>query len=578
MSHTEKELLARIADLQSEIKKIKNRKKYGLVWEDKPEDVVLQCEHNIPILKEVKARKVVSDNALSTNILIEGDNYHSLSVLNYTHRGAVDVIYADPPYNTGSTDWRYNNDYIDKTDSFRHSKWISFMEKRLRLAKNLLKENGIICVTIDDYEISRLILLMEEIFGEFNHLGTVPVRNNPAGRSTTKGISITHEYAVFFGKTDTASVCRLDRNQAQIDRYDERDAKGTFEWVNFRKPGSKREESPKMYYPIFVSLDSVRLPKLAWDEKLDDYRLLEKPKKGEEIIYPIDDDGEQRRWRWGIERFIKEKDDLLSRKSKGKLHVYVKGRMNDEGVLPMTWWDKKEYSSTAYGTNLLKDIFAELQIFSYPKSLYAVMDSIRVMSDKKDAVILDFFAGSGTTGHATMELNKQDGGNRKFILCTNNENKICEEVTYERIKRVMKGYKNRKGEKVEGLGGNLSYFKTDLVSVDKLRRISDESKIKVTYQAGEMIALREDTLNEIEHNDWWQIFEGNGNLTAIYFTENKTKLKELLKILEKKNLPTTLYVFGWGKNEYKNDYSTHSIRVEDIPEPILEVYKEINRI
>jgi hypothetical protein len=133
-------------------------------------------------------------------------------------------------------------------------------------------------------------------------------------------------------------------------------------------------------------------------------------------------------------------------------------------------------------------------------------------------------------------------------------------------------------EKVEGLGGNLSYFKTDLVSVDKLRRISDESKIKVTYQAGEMIALREDTLNEIERNDWWQIFESDAKLTAIYFTENKTKLKELLKLLEKKNKPTTLYIFGWGKNEYKNDYSTHSIRVEDIPEPILEVYKEINRI
>ena len=130
-----------------------------------------------------------------------------------------------------------------------------------------------------------------------------PIRNNPAGRSTTKGISITHEYAVFFGKTDKAFVSRLDRNQSQLDRYDESDDKGTFEWVNFRKPGSMREESPKMYYPIFVSSNSVRLPKLIWDENADDYKLLEKPKKGEEIIYPIDDDGKQRRWRWGIERF-----------------------------------------------------------------------------------------------------------------------------------------------------------------------------------------------------------------------------------------------------------------------------------
>jgi adenine-specific DNA-methyltransferase len=155
----EKELLARIQDLEKQIKNLKDRKKFGLVWEDKPEEIVLACETQVPILKEVKNRKLVSDNKTPTNILIEGDNYHSLSVLNYTHANSIDVIYIDPPYNTGSTDWRYNNDYVDKEDSFRHSKWISFMDKRLRMARNLLKENGVICVTIDDYEISRLGLV-----------------------------------------------------------------------------------------------------------------------------------------------------------------------------------------------------------------------------------------------------------------------------------------------------------------------------------------------------------------------------------------------------------------------------------
>ena len=177
-----------------------------------------------------------------------------------------------------------------------------------------------------------------------------------------------------------------------------------------------------------------------------------------------------------------------------------------------------------------------------------------------------------------MELNKQDGGNRKFILCTNNENNICEEVTYERIKRVIKGYKNKKGEKVEGLGGNLSYYKTDLVNIDKLQKVSDESKIKVTYQVGEMIAVREDVSNEVDKNDWWQIFESNKKCVAIYFKEDKAQIKKLLEILEKKGMPTVLYVFSWGKNEYKNEYSSDLIRVEDIPEPILEVYKEINRL
>ena len=191
---------------------------------------------------------------------------------------------------------------------------------------------------------------------------------------------------------------------------------------------------------------------------------------------------------------------------------------------------------------------------------------------------MDFFAGSGTTGHAVLELNKQDGGNRKFILCTNNENKICEEVTYERIKRVMKGYKNKKGENVGGLGGSLSYYKTDLVKIDKLHKISDESKIKVTYQAGEMIAVREDTLDEVEKNDWWQIFDGNGKSTAVYFKEDKSQLQKLIQLLEKRDVPVALYIFGWGKNEYRNEYGSDLIRVEDIPEPILEVYKEINRI
>ncbi len=577
-NYSEKELLARIADLEKQIKSLKDRKKFGLVWEDKPDEVVLQLESNVPILKEVKNRKLVSDNLLPINILIEGDNYHSLSVLNYTHSESIDVIYIDPPYNTGSTDWRYNNDYVDKEDSFRHSKWLSFMDKRLRMARNLLKETGIICVTIDDYEIPRLLMLMEEIFNEFNHLGTIPIRNNPAGRSTTKGVSITHEYAIFFGKTEKSRVGRLERNQKQIDRYKEEDDKGKFEWVNFRKPGSMRSESPKMFYPIFISENEVRLPKIKWDDKNEEWSIKEKPRKGEDVIYPVDDDGKERRWRWGIERFTNEKAELTSKFVKNQFHVYVKGRINDEGVLPMTWWDKKEYSSTAYGTNLLKDIFSELQVFSYPKSLYAVMDSIAVMSEDKNVTVLDFFAGSGTTGHAVLELNKQDGGNRKFILCTNNENKIAEEVTYERLKKVIRGYKNKKGEKVEGLGGNLSYYKTDLVDIEKLQRISDESKIKITYQAGEMIAIRENTLNESDKNDWWQIFESDNKKTAIYFKEDKSKLPELVKLLEKEDKPTVLYIFGWGKNEYKNEYSTKNIKVEDIPEPIIEVYKEINRI
>ncbi len=569
MSQTEKELLARIADLQSEIKKIKNRKKYGLIWEDKPEDVVLQCQNNIPILKEVKTRKVVSDNSLPTNILIEGDNYHSLSVLNYTHRGAVDVIYADPPYNTGNKSWKYNNDYVEKEDSFRHSKWISYIDKRVRLAKNLLKESGLLIFAIDDYEVHTLRLLLDEIMGEDNRLGTVVVVHNPGGRQDEQYFATAHEYMLVYAKNrDQAIVKHLDQSEDKIKDYQFSDSISSYKLREYRRSGanSRRTDRPNLWYPIYINpktLEASISKMKGWDE-----------------IWPIDNEGIERVWRWGAGTFNEKKNDYIYIKKYGDgYRFYVKERsIHYKGEKSKTFWLKPEYSAVN-GTAVLKEIFSEKsdKIFDFPKSPFLMRDVLLVAS-QEDSTILDFFAGSGTTGHATLELNKQDGGKRKFILCTNNENKICEEVTYERIKRVMKGYKNKKGEKVEGLGGNLSYFKTDLVSVDKLRRISDESKIKVTYQAGEMIALRENTLNEIEKNDWWQVFEGDGKLTAIYFTENKTKLKELLKILEKKNQPTTLYIFGWGKNEYKNDYSTHSIRVEDIPEPILEVYKEINRI
>lgn len=449
-------------DLIKEIEQLRKRKKYGLVWEDKPENVVEQCKTELPVLEEVKNKEIITDPDKPVNLLIEGDNYHALSVLNYTHKGKIDAIYIDPPYNTGAKDWKYNNDYVDSEDPYRHTKWISFMAHRLKIAKNLLTNKGIICITIDDYEVPRLTMLMEEIFGEFNHLGTVIIRNNPAGRSTVKGISITHEYAIFFGKSKLSQVGRLPRNQKQKDRYNHKDEKGYFEWVNFRKPGGLKKESPKMYYPFFLSKKSLRIPSIKWDEDKNEWELLEKPKKDEKIIYPVDDYGKEKRWRWGIDRAKKEINELKPKLLKGKLHVYLKGRMTKDDVLPMTWWDKKEYSATAYGTNLLKDIFTELQIFSYPKSIFAVKDCLRVLSNNKNAIFLDFFAGSGTTGHATLELNNDDGGKRNFILCTNNESGISEDVCHPRIEKVIKGYSHSK-KQVIGLGGNLKYFKTSFV-------------------------------------------------------------------------------------------------------------------
>ncbi len=563
-------------ELLEEIKKLESRKSYGLVWEDKPEDVVEQCKTQIPILDEVSKRLIEEDVNKPNNLLIEGDNYHALSVLNYTHRQKIDAIYIDPPYNTGARDWKYNNNYIDSNDAYRHSKWLSFMDKRLRLAKNLLKTTGIIVVTIDDYEIATLTLLMDEIFGQDNHLGTVVIKHNPSGRSTVSGFSVNHEYALFYSLSSASKIGRLPHSERQISRYKEKDDNGYFEWENFRKNGtdSNREDRPKQFYPIAINLDThkIRIPSIKWNVTKKSYDILEQISDKETILLPINK-GIEKVWKYGLERTSEIINELLVKSTKDGLELYRKKYLNNIGSLPRTWWDKPEYSARDSGTRTLANVLGSAGNFDFPKAPKAVEDCIQVTNVPKDGIVLDFFSGSGTTGHAVLNLNQQDGGNRKFILCTNNENKIAEEVTYPRIEKVVKGYND-----TEGIPSNLRYYKTDFVDVESVHNVSDQKKVELTYKAGRMIALREDTLEEIEKNDWWQIFtDKKDRMTAIYFKEDKEKIDELIKKLSKSDA-AALYIFSWGKNEYKNEYTEYkNIRVEDIPEPILEVYKEINK-
>ncbi len=560
-------------ELIKELQLLNKQKKYGLVWENHIEEVVEHCKIEAPILVNKKEKQIKDrDKTKPTNILIEGDNYHALQVLNYTHEKKIDAIYIDPPYNTGAKDWKYNNDYVDGEDTYRHSKWLSFMSHRLEITKSLLSREGIICCTIDDYELPRLTILMEEIFGKENYLGTICIRNNPSGRSTLKGISVNHEYAIFFAKSSSSNVGRLPRNEKQIERYKKKDSKGYYEEVNFRKGGGLRKESPIMFYPIFISDKTWRIPKMYWDKEKKEWVLQENLKEKETIIYPIDDLGRDKRWKWGIDRVRAESDELFVRRINNKNHLFHKNRMAHETVLPNTWWDKKEYSATDHGTRLLKDIFGELKTFDYPKAVTAVKDCLRVLSSKKNAIFLDFFAGSGTTGQAVFELNREDGGNRKIILCTNNENKISEKVTYPRIKKVIKGYKD-----IKGIRGSLEYFKTEFVDIENIDKVSDKKKLEFTYEAGQMIALKEDTFKEVAKNKFYQIFtDEKDKFVGIYFRENLDKLSKMENnILDKKDVK--LYLFSYGVNDFKKDYSDYkNVVVKDIPEPILKIYKSLN--
>lgn len=569
---TDNNLQKKVAELEAQIRKLK-KNNLGLVFEDKTEDVVEQSKVKVPVLKEVVKNRLELDELYPNNLMIEGDNYLALSVLNYTHKKSIDLIYIDPPYNTGAKDWKYNNDYVDSEDTYRHSKWLSFMRHRLNLANELLKEDGFIVCAIDHNELFTLGVLMDKIFGEQNRIGIVSVVHKPEGRNQEKFFGTSNEFMLVYAR----NINKADFNKTVLDnelqeRFDCEDEFGSYRLKNFIRltdgKYSLRENKPHFFYSIYVSKD------------LNKFSLVKKD--GFSEVTPTTDKGVERTWKTTKETFIKlaNKGDIVAKNEGGRIVLYEKLR---EDQVIKTHWIKKEYHAYHFGTKVLEEILGSAKQFDFPKSLYLIIDIVKLIT-KKDAVVLDFFAGSGTTGHAVLEMNKIDGGNRKFILCTNNENNnggnggIAESVCYPRVKAVINGYKNKKGEKVAGIPSNLFYYKTDLVDIEQIHKVSDDAKIRITYEAGEMIAVREDTLDEVEKNDWWQIFEGNGKLTAIYFKEDKTKLNELIDKLEKKNLPVALYIFSWGKNEYKGEYSSANIRVEDIPEPIIEVYKELNRL
>src|SRR3989338_10786883 len=572
MNETEKknkELLEEVEKLKRQVKTLKSRKKYGLVWEDEkePEQIILDCQIKIPILKEVKNKEIITDKNKPQNILIEGDNYHSLSVLNYTHKKKIDVIYIDPPYNTGAKDWKYNNDYVDINDLYRHSKWLSMMSKRLWLAKNLLKDDGVLICAIDDNEVNHLGVLLEEIFKDYE-IYCVTIVHNPRGVQGTN-FSSTHEYAYFVFRKGLKVIGSRKLNEDEI--Y----------WSNLRNWGgeSSRTDARNCFYPIIINNNKIigfgDVPKNDFHPKKQT-----EEKDGKFYIWPIDVEGVERKWRYARQSVESIIQFLRLKNSKGRIEIEI-GK--PYGTVKTVWQNSK-YDAAGYGTKLVHSLVPETH-FDFPKSVFNTYDCLApIIAERKNAIVFDYFAGSGTTGHAVMILNKEDDGNRKFILCTNNENNngngaggIAEKVCYPRIKKVIEGHKD--WPNITKIPANLIYFKTEMIDIDHISHVSDEQKIKLTYQAGDMIALREGTFEEVEKDEWWQIFKDGTKYTAIYFKEDKEKLNELVKKLSKLKENIVLYIFSWGKNEYKNEFTEYkNIKVEDIPEPIIDVYKEVNRL
>ena len=346
-------------------------------------------------------------------LLIHGENFQALNLLKEKYSASIKSIYIDPPYNTDASAILYKNNYKD-------SSWMSLMADRISVSRELLADNSIFCVAIDDVEAANLRQLLQNLFDKENELGIVAVCSNPAGRQRPTGFAPAHEYAMFFGLTEASQVGRLERTAEQLE-HSEIDEQGRyFTWKGLRSgggPNALRGARPRLFYPLFVKDDQIRIPDMEWDSEVRQWNLLESPCPDETKVLPIKPDGEEMTWGYGVETLQKKLSDTIARTDRnGNIRIAVKRYLNEEGMLPKTWWGKTEYSSTQYGTIFLANILGDSLAFMFPKSIHLVEDCLHVSSLGKNETVLDYFGGSGTTAHATINLNRQDNGNRKYIL------------------------------------------------------------------------------------------------------------------------------------------------------------------
>ena len=560
------------------IKLLRSQKKYGLVWEDKPEDVEQRMLNEQPVLVEVPERAITSDDAEAPNhILIEGDNLEALTALSYTHAGMIDVIYIDPPYNTGKTDeFKYNDKYVDATDGYRHSKWLSFMSKRIKIAKQLLKDTGLIFISIDDNEVAQLKCLCDEIFNTF----TDKVRTNclgvlvwNLGTGTQAGhFTRSHEYVLAYavnkdkvsnftggsGEIDHSALKKISKKNPPVvytfkagEKFLAPDGTELFdEWGGSEKTklldGRMVAENGKLKYDVTLEAGFAMIQQMkTWY-------------KGE---YTIDSKGQH------VTEFYFNGTGVLHYKKERSI-------INPPSVI-------NDCGSTKAGSTELAYILGSSDTFGYPKTTQLIKFLLSLQG--KDITILDFFAGSGTTLHATMLLNAEDGGHRQCILATNNENGICENVTYERNRRVIQGYTTPRGEEVVGLThNNLRYYKTQLVSRDK----TVKNLRLLTSLSTDMLCIRNDVYSEktfagrLINKQIARYFEsasGKRRMLVIYHEEAIEALVQMIATLPKFDDKLMVYVFSPNGYAYDDDFEDVADKVKlcAIPDAILNAYRRV---
>ena len=476
-------------ELSSEIK----GQKYGLVFEEHKEAIDEKLENNLPVLTEEK--ELFVGNGGEMNFLLEGDNLASLQLLEKTHKGKIDVIYIDPPYNTGNKDFIYDDDFVDSADSFRHSKWLSFMEKRLRIARKLLKEKGVIFISIDDNEQATIKILCDEIFGENNFLGQL------TWESTTQPINVGK--AKFQLQQKVEYILCYAKNKNQKDDFILKEKEGDLKYPHIGKFGACRFEIIEKSDAGAYQRDTMKFAILG-----------QFPREG-------------KRWQIGEEtaRELEKKGKIEIVDGIVKKAVYPEDELDKRSFIPFwSHFSSSDVGTAQNGKEELNSVFDSAVGFDTVKPIPLIQELL--VHFNQSTTILDFFAGSGTTGHAVLKLNAEDGGHRKFILCTNNENSICRDITYERLKTVITGERKDGSKYSDGLPGSLKYFKVDFVEITEKEYY--EYADKLLSHVRELVEL--ENAVDFEHN----------KAVAIVLTEEE--LEEFCKKIIVEKPPVVVYL------------------------------------
>ncbi len=615
MTVHEEELLRRIRELEKKNGYLNQQLKehrYGLTWIDVPEAFEKASENKIPVLEEVKEKSFTDGSEKPTHILIEGDNYHALTCLQYTHKGKIDVIYIDPPYNTGSDGFTYKDkrlltQYPDgtpvpKDHPLRHSYWLSFMHKRLELAKNLLSDDGVIFISINEEEYAQLKLLCDSIFKENNYITTITIKVRHEDRilKGDKPIHETTELLLMYQKSSSFRIQKRTKDNSKPTGYKYR----ITELTNNPKIIELGGKNVSVFYPreykieeCEESFDNLKKINIRGSIKAGNssgrfhMAYLEDRRNDFDVLYKVPDIGEDG---LGYRYFLSRKD---SRQANGS---YFQGS-------PLSRQDLKEipYPNFYDFEPEFNTVGQEGGVpFGGGKKPIAFIEQLlKIYTNRSSFTVLDFFAGSGSTGHCILDMNSS-GGNRRFILVQTpeltyeikNGKKVPKkgaidvfvagyerivDVTYQRCKNVMQGYTNSKGKKIDGLGGSLKYYKTAFTGTGNPHRNpimlpSDEDRISLAQNAGVLVSLAENTLYEIVKKDCYQIFTNNhGRFAAVYLQEDLKQFEDFKQGIEKLGGNVTVYIFSWGNNPDAANAFMHlsNVEVKSYPNAILDAYK-----